>query len=523
MKPIKSTLLAASMLGGLAAMHGPALAQNVLTLNTVQIFGTIDPSRINDYTEYMAGVNLYDALVTVDAGGNITPQLAERWDVSDDARTFTFHLKPDAKFQDGSPVEAKDVVYSLQRLLALNEGPSYLFAGTVETDGVKAVDARTVEFTLNNTYAPFLSTLPILFVINSDVALENTAGDDWASAFIADNPIGAGPYSLKSWERGARMNLTRFEDYHTGWHDGALDELRFIVSTDEATLRAMAANGELTMTSQYSASETYDALAKTDRFKVVEKPGFTAFYMKLNNRVAPTDDVHIRRAIACATDYDTIREVILPGVLLRGPMPEAFGDFVEQGLAEPKFDLQCARDEIAQSKYAGQGKIPIEHAYVAGTKFEEEIALLFKSIMEPLGFDVTLAPEPWNRITERAATIETTPAVTQVFFGPTYPSPDSMFFTQYHSNAVGTWSSMEWVQDPKVDEMIDKGRATADPAEQAEIYKELQRYLVEQQSDVYLLTQTVRHGMDKCLDGFEPVPMQSFAYDFSRYSWTCDN
>ena len=82
---------------------------NVATVNVVQIFGTVDPSKINDYTECMAGVNMYDALTTLDERGTILPNLAESWDVSDDTLTYTFKLKSGATCQDGSPVEPKDV------------------------------------------------------------------------------------------------------------------------------------------------------------------------------------------------------------------------------------------------------------------------------------------------------------------------------------------------------------------------------------------------------------------------------
>ena len=183
--------------------------------------------------------------------------------------------------------------------------------------------------------------------------------------------------------------------------------------------------------------------------------------------------------------------------------------------------MECAKAEIAQSKYAGQD-IPITLGYVAGTQFEEEISLLMQANLESLGFKVTQQADPWNRITELATKPETSPAVNQIFFGPTYPSPDSMFFTQYHSSAAGTWASMEWVEDPEVDALIDKARATGDVAEQAVIYKELQHKLVDMQPDVFLLTQKVQHAMDKCLTGFNAVPMQSFDYDFNRYTWTCN-
>ena len=118
---------------GLSALVlSPAIAAtHTVTINTVQIFGTIDPAKISDYTDYMASANLYDGLANVDSKGALVPELAEKWEVSPDATSVTFHLRPDAKFQDGSPVLADDVVYSVERLLKINQGPANLFAGVL--------------------------------------------------------------------------------------------------------------------------------------------------------------------------------------------------------------------------------------------------------------------------------------------------------------------------------------------------------------------------------------------------------
>ncbi len=300
MAPALATACAA-----MAIVVSPAAAQqNVVTMNTVQIVGTIDPAKITDYTEYMAAVNLYDGLVTVDAAGQIVPQLAESWEVSDDSTVFTFTIRGDAVFSDGSPVTAEDVVYSMERLLRINQGPAYLFGDVLDDGAVAAVDDRTVRFTLNKTYSPFLATVPSIMILNAELVQANEGGDD-GQAFLASNVAGAGPYLLQSWERGSRMTIVASENYYQGWSDGAIDEVRWMVTNDEATVRSLAASGELTMTSQYQASETYDALNEMERFRVVAEDTATAFYYKLNTQAPPTDDVHIRRAIACATDYET--------------------------------------------------------------------------------------------------------------------------------------------------------------------------------------------------------------------------
>lgn len=519
---IKQALLGSIALGAVLGFSAvaPASAETLVTMNTVQIFSSIDPAKISDYTDYMAAVNLYDGLVGVDSTGAITPELASSWDVSDDAKEVTYHLRPDAHFSDGTPVTAKDVVYSFERLLKINQGPANLFAGVLAPGAITAVDDHTVKFKLSKTFSPFLTTVPAVFILNSKV-VEANAGSDEGQTYLSTHTAGAGGYLLKSWDRGSQMTVVRDPKYYRGWNDHPIDSVHWIVTNDEATVKSLAASGELTMTSQFQAPETYDSLKAMDRFKVVSQDTSTAFYLKLNTKIAPTDDLHIRKAIACATDYDTIRNTIVPGGELNGPLPQAFEAAYATDLPQPKFDMACAKAEVAKSKYAGQ-TIPIVLQYVSGTKFEEDIALLMQSNLEQLGFKVTAQPDPWNRVTQLATKVETSPNMSEVFFGPTYPSPDSMFFTQYDSKAAGSWASLEWLQDPSVDALIEKARATGDTAKQAQIYKQLQHKIVELQPDVFLETQTVQHAMDKCLTGYKAVPMQSFDYDFKLYSWTCN-
>ena len=286
MKHIKSIALAASTAAALMLGSGIASANNVVTVNTVQIFGTVDPAKINDYTEYMAGVNLYEALTTLDGSGAIQPLLSESWSTSADGLTWTFKLKKGATFQDGSPIEAKDVVWSVNRLLAINEGPSYLFEGVLSEGSVTEIDSGTVQFKLEKTYAPFLTTTPILFVVNSDLAKENAGdGDPWAQDYIANNSIGAGAFYLDSWERGAGMTIKAYEGYHLGWSDTGIDEVRFVVTNEEATVKALAASGELSMSSDAQAQETYDSIGALSDYRIEKYSTATNFYLKLNNSI----------------------------------------------------------------------------------------------------------------------------------------------------------------------------------------------------------------------------------------------
>ena len=149
-----------------------------MTVNTVQIFGTIDPAKISDYTDYMASANLYDGLANVDPKGNLVPELAEKWEVSPDATSVTFHIRPDAKFQDGSPVRPRTSSIPSSGLLKINQGPANLFAGVLKPGSVEAIDAKTVKFSLLKTFSPFLATVPAIRIVNSKLVKANAGVDD---------------------------------------------------------------------------------------------------------------------------------------------------------------------------------------------------------------------------------------------------------------------------------------------------------------------------------------------------------
>jgi peptide/nickel transport system substrate-binding protein len=289
-----------------------------------------------------------------------------------------------------------------------------------------------------------------------------------------------------------------------------------MIVTQEATVVSLAKTGVLDMTSNYQANTTYDTLRKLG-FTIVTAPTDSVFYLKMNTRKPPTDDVHVRRALALAFDYNTVRQQIRPGAPVGGPLSTVFKDAYNSSLPMPKQNLPAAKAELAKSKYAGTTNIPITLGYVATAPFEAQIGLLFNSIMSQLGFKVTLNPQPWNRITEMATKVSDTPNVTEVFYAVIYPSPDSMFFVQYDSKSNGTWASMEWLDDPTVDRLIAKSRVTVDTAQRNAIYKQIQARIVALQPDVFMLSDLWRQAIRPNVKGFKYIPAGQYQfYDLQK-------
>lgn len=493
-----------------------------IAVNTMQIFSSLDPAKVTDYTGYMAIVNMYDGLTTVSPSGQIIPHVAKSWDISADNLTYTFHLRDDVKFQDGTPVKASDYVWSIQRLIGINKGPSNLVVGLVKPENVTAADDKTVTIKLERPFAPFMSVTPLLMALNKALIEKNAKPEDkWGESYVGEHSAGSGPYKLVSYNRSADMVIDRNPDYFLGWTKGKpIDEVRFVQTSDDATVKALAEKGELGLSSHGLGNDTYEALGKMKGYKLIQTRTAGGFVIKLNTKVYPTDDIHVRRAIAYATDYKTIHDVIYPGDDMPGPLSTAFKDAHNDDIKPGVFDLEKAKEELAKSKYAGQ-KITLVNSYVASLAFEAEVALMMQANLEQIGITLDIKPEPWNRIVELSSKPETTPASTQVNVSPSYPSPDSMFYNQYHSKASGTWWSMEWLQNPKIDALIDKSRATTDVKAQNEIYKELQTEINDLQPDVFAVSPTRRYAANKCLQGYQFIPMQSWDLNFSNFHWDC--
>jgi peptide/nickel transport system substrate-binding protein len=524
----RTSRLAALALGtGMALLMNSAAASAAddkvsIAVNTMQIFSSLDPAKVTDYTGYMAIVNMYDGLTTVSPSGEIIPHLAKSWDISSDGLSYTFHLRNDVKFQDGTPVKASDLVWSVKRLLGINKGPSNLIVGLIKPENVTAPDDATFSVKLDRQFSPFMSITPLFMALNQKLVESSTKPEDkWGEAYVGEHSAGSGPYKLVSYNRSADMVIARNADYFLGWTKGTpIDEVRFVQTSDDATVKALAEKGELGLSSHGLGNDTYEALGRMKGYKVIQTQTSGGFVIKLNTKVYPTDDVHVRRAIAYATDYKTIQEVIYPGTDMTGPLSTAFKDAHNNDIAPGVFDLEKAKAELAKSKYAGQ-KITLVNSYVASLAFEAEVALMLQANLEQIGITLDIKPEPWNRIVELSAKPETTPASTQVNVSPSYPSPDSMFYNQYHSKAAGTWWSMEWLQNKEIDAMIDKARGETDIPAQNAIYKEMQAKIADLQPDVLAVSPNRRYAANKCLQGYAFIPMQSWDLNFSNFYWDC--
>lgn len=204
----RPTLLALVLATNFPVAHA-AVPKDMLVIGKAADPQTLDPAVTIDNNDWTVTYPSYQRLVQYKTDGDkgstdVEGDLASSWKASDDQKEWTFTLKDNAKFADGTPVTAEAVKLSFERLLKIGQGPAEAFPKDLKID---APDEHTVKFTLSQPFAPFLYTLANdgASIINPAVLKEHAADD--ARGFLAQNTAGSGPFMLKSWQKGQQLVL----------------------------------------------------------------------------------------------------------------------------------------------------------------------------------------------------------------------------------------------------------------------------------------------------------------------------
>ncbi|MEM4846846.1 MAG: ABC transporter substrate-binding protein [Thermosphaera sp.] len=512
----------------LLSFTGWAMAQREFIYLEGQEIPTIDPAMHVDESSLHAVINMYDPLVYPRVQEGLMepgPHVAESWEVSPDGLTYTFQIRRGIPFHDGGELTAEDVVFSIQRMLAIQRGFSWLWLDILEPQNVQAVDTHTVEFVLNEPFAPFLSTLTQLFIVNRNLLMEHVEegefGEygDYGQAFLIDNTAGSGPFQLVNYERASILEMERFPDYWRGWEDGQVEKVIYRVVKEEATHRTLLQAGQAHMTDQWRTPTTYRLLQQAPGIVVDETPSAQLFHVQMNTQRAPLDNIHVRRAIAHAFDYDAALEQIFIGaVQARGPVPivgwEAYGRTPQ---VEPyRQDLELAREALAESGYEPE-QIRLNYVYPEGGDVQRQVGLLLQSNLAEIGIQINLQETPWARIVEMSAEAETTPDLAAIYDTLKYPHPDSHLYGMYHPSAIGSYRTISRFDQPEVTELLERARRATDTEEQLDLYMEAERLIVEAYPSLFIANPMHRIAFREEVQGYRYVGL--LGYDVAFYDF----
>lgn len=471
----------ASPVTGGGTSSGGAAAPKVLVAASEQDISNLDPHIGHDYSIATAQKSVYDSLLRYkDNPPELENLLAKSYESNDDASEWTFVLDERAKFHDGSPVKASDVVYSFQRMLRKNKGVAWMFVNIMKEDGVTAVDDHTVKLALTIPFAPLPLILPWLFVVNEALVKQHEVDGDEGEAWLLDHEAGSGPFTIKRWQVGDSYEFEAVPDYWWGWpEEGRLAGFVWKISRESSSSRLMLLNGDVQIGYSLSSEDT-DALAKEEGLFVNDELSLTVFAVDLNNQVGPTSDVNVRKALSYAMDYDAIIEIFNGhAVLLEGPLPKGLGEYVNPNLDIYRHDMDKAKAALAaaDSQYANGG-FELEYVYVTGLQWEEQIGLILLDKLSQLDIRVKMTPMVWPDMVARAKDQNTAPAMFAVQSGTDYADPDNFLWQAYHSSQAGFWSAAAHYKNPVLDKVLEDARATPDHEQRVQLYYQAQEILV---------------------------------------------
>lgn len=465
----------------------------------------IDPAVGSDQASSSALINLYDTLIFPTSDESMIPWIAESWETSDDGLTWTFHLRQGVLFHDGSELMASDVVYSFNRLITIGEGFGYLYTTVASAT---TVDDYTVEFVLNEASGLFLSSLVRLFILNEDLVRENTAAEgaygdagDYGKTWLLTHDAGSGPYQVVEFQLEEYLLMEKYDGWWGEFVENAPDQVRFVATTEAATIRTLMSRGEIDISDAWQSIESLRNLDDLDGVSIAALPTFSEFYFMINTRISPTDDVHCRRAMAYAFDYETAVSLEWPGTQQsQGPVPAAIGGH-NPNVFVYSLDLAKAAEELAQCQYAGNlADHPVQIHWVSEVPDEEKFALLFQANMAEIGITVEVVSSPWLSVVENTGAQETSPHIVTIYVSADLPEAGPLLKQRYHSSSASTWSQNEWLLDETLDAAIDDALSTIETTERFAMYAELQSQIVELSPSLFIYDQVEKHAYQDYLD-----------------------
>jgi peptide/nickel transport system substrate-binding protein len=505
--------LLASAGTGLASVVLPlqAFAQQggrrTLVIASNQDIPNFDPHIATGYSASFLLRNVYDSLVKIESNPpRPAPELASSWTVSPDGRTYVFKLNPAARFHNGKPLTADDVVYSFKRSLRLNRGNAWMIQGVVGQDSVVAVDPQTVRFNLLKPFAAFLHVLPWIWVVSKDDVQANLGSDD-GQTYLRTQTAASGSFRVRRAEAG---NLYEIERVANAWQSGGgnLTGAIWRIVRETASQRLMIQRGEVHIAVDLT-SEDMNALKDKPGVVSVIEPEYRTFSIKMNTRHGPMADLELRKAVSYAVNYKGLADAAGYADLMTGPLPTGILGHNPK-LAVYRTDLAKAREHLAKSKMGSGGKLTM--VYVSGLEQQRRFGLVLLDSLKQLGIDLELKPMIWPDMVAACAKPETFPDFFPVYQTANYADPDNIAFAAYHSSRNGNWQNAVYA-NPEVDALIERGRSETNERNRIAIYQQMQEKVVADAPDIFGVLERRKLALRDNVKGFQFVPVASNAIE----------
>ena len=484
--PAESTAAPAEP-NGSSANASPAPLTTVVNRNQALTLSGGESTNPRDYdpaTQHDSGdKRLFSGLVSFDTHLNLVAELADSWDISADGKVYTFHLRTYARFHDGRPVVAQDVIYSWERAAApatqsdtvltyLGDilGVAEMHAGKAgHISGLKAHDEHTLQVTIDAAKPYFLSklTMPVAFVLDKKNV---ESGPEWYRT-----PNGTGPYKLTRWDSFKVMVYDANPDYYLGMP--SIPQIVMQLYTGVGI--RLYESGEIDMTGISSAdvARVLDPAEPLHPDLVSDVSLCTDFIVFDSNR-PPFDDLKVRQAFSLAFDRQKYIDVVEngAGIPAKGLYPPALPGY-NLDLKGLSLDVRQARELLVQSKYGGpQGLPPIVYTSLGiGNTADAGVAAMAQMWEQNLGVKITIE----NLEPDKYLDLLYSGQHGQIFSNgwcADYPDPENFADVLFHT---GSQQNIGRYSNPALDAILDQARLEQDATKRIQLYQQAEQVLVQ--------------------------------------------
>ena len=465
----------------------------------------LNPVFVTDLTGEMFAANIFDTLVSYkDDVSKPAPGIAEKWEISEDGKTYTFYLRKGVKFHNGAELTAKDVKFTIEAIMdPANAAASKQYLNDVES--VQVVDDYTVKFTLKNVYASFMLLLgsPQFGILPSEYIAE--VGME---AFDRD-PIGTGPFKFQEWIPDDHITLVKNEDYFLGKPN--LDKAIFRPIPKAEVASVELKSGGIDLASSLLPQDI-TKFQSDSNFEVQQTPGLSFQYVGFSAVQKPYSDVRFRKAIYYATDFESAIKGIYGSTGERAYSwipPVVFANDKEymksKALPYDEAKAKALFDELKAEGILKEGmEIPILSPQDA---FRSKIATAMASSLVKYGFKPKVQTLEFGTL---LPSTEDGKAGIYLLGWGSVPDPDRWTYALFHTDA-GKQNRSKY-SNKVVDEALVNGRNTADIAKrEVEYVKAMRQAIGTDYIHIPLIFKNINVVHTNKVKNFKPSP-QGYIY-----------